>query len=244
MKINKKHALKTNLKKYGCKVPYSYNSKEFKELMMKKYGVDNYFKTSECKKIVHDRCFGVPLKEETKSKLSESIKSKESQEKLKRTNLEKYGVEYTFQSTNNKEKSKKTFIKKYGMAHAPKRVYCVNDIYLDSLPEVAFYLWALNNGDHIERCPLEYKYEVNGEEYNYHPDFVYNNEIIEIKGPQFIREDGTWFNPYLEKDLGRMEAKHQCAIKNKIRVIFEEEYQKYVDWYYSQGYKKDEFKVK
>jgi hypothetical protein len=41
-------------------------------------------------------------------------------EKKKKTCLEKYGVEHSFQSENNKEKTKKTMLNKYGVEHISK----------------------------------------------------------------------------------------------------------------------------
>jgi len=46
--------------------------------------------------------------------------SKEIQNKIKKTCLKKYNVEYSFQSENNKQKSKETFLKKYGTDNAMK----------------------------------------------------------------------------------------------------------------------------
>ena len=42
----------------------------------------------------------------------------ETKQKLKQTNLQKYGVEWTFQSNNNKIKSRQTMLQKYGVEHA------------------------------------------------------------------------------------------------------------------------------
>ena len=44
--------------------------------------------------------------------------SSETKQKLKQTNLQKYGVEWTFQSSNNKIKSRQTMLQKYGVEHA------------------------------------------------------------------------------------------------------------------------------
>lgn len=56
---------------------------------------------------LHDQSINAKL-------LRQNCRSKEAIIKSKNTCLQKYGVEYSFQSVNNKEKSKNTCLKKYG----------------------------------------------------------------------------------------------------------------------------------
>ena len=37
------------------------------------------------------------------------------------------------------------------------------------------------------------------------------------------------------------EAKHQWAIKNNVEILYSKDYQKYIDWFYDNGYKKEDF---
>ena len=56
------------------------------------------------------------------------------------------------------------------------------NIYCDSSWELAFVVWHLDHNINIERCKEIRKYELNGNTFNFHPDFVVNNKIYEIKG--------------------------------------------------------------
>ncbi len=135
---------KTNIEKYGAEfVPLS---EHHKNLMLARYGVENYTQTEEYKHYMRENW----------PKISEKIKRtnlerygtenyfqsdvfkkhlKENwpsiSEKIRRTNLEKYGVEYYSQTEeyrqlmrekypNILEKIKKTSLKKYGVEHYTK----------------------------------------------------------------------------------------------------------------------------
>ena len=52
--------------------------------------------------------------------VSHPMKLKETQEKTKKTNFEKYGVEFLMQSVEIREKSKETCLEKYGVDHISK----------------------------------------------------------------------------------------------------------------------------
>lgn len=56
------------------------------------------------------------------------------------------------------------------------------NIYCDSLWELAFLLYHLDNDLYIERCKEIRKYIYEDKEYKYFPDFVTDKGIIEIKG--------------------------------------------------------------
>lgn len=107
-KLNKLHREKTNLERYGRTNVGQFGTDEHKAAMVAKYGVDNYFKTDIVKQMVIERCKGIPLKEETKQKISNTVKSQACQEQTIQTNLDKYGVEYTFQVDSFREKSRQT----------------------------------------------------------------------------------------------------------------------------------------
>lgn len=59
--------------------------------------------------------------------------------------------------------------------------------------------------------------------HKYIPDFKVGNEYWEIKGNQFLKEDGTWRNPYAKDDDGLTEAKHQFCLREGIRILFKDE---------------------
>lgn len=55
-------------------------------------------------------------------------------------------------------------------------------IYCDSTYELAYLIYCLDHNINIKRCEETFEYEYNGKKHKYHPDFIVNDEIIEIKG--------------------------------------------------------------
>ena len=78
----------------------------------------------------------------------------------------------------------------------------------------------------------------NNEEHQYWPDFLVDGQLFELKGDQFLKEDGTWQNPYDHSLDALYEAKHQCAITNNVKILYYKDYKKYLD-YIKQKYGKD-----
>ena len=58
--------------------------------------------------------------------------------------------------------------------------------------ELAFLIWALDNHTDVTRCKLKIPYTYNRWDRHYHPDFVVDGKIHEIKG---------YYDPYLEEKL-------------------------------------------
>lgn len=59
--------------------------------------------------------------------------------------------------------------------------------YCDSTYELAYLIYCLDHNIDIKRCDEKFEYEFNGKKHFYHPDFIVNNEIIEIKN--YYRDD-------------------------------------------------------
>ena len=103
----------------------------------------------------------------------------------------------------------------------------------DSKWEVKVYEFCKDNGFDVEYSPsISFEYEYNGQKNTYHPDFLINGKIYEVKGDHFFRinESGNeeMFCPYGRKKLGeekwkwlcgKFEAKHQCMIVNKVTIL-------------------------
>ncbi len=89
--------------------------------------------------------------------------------KKKKTCSEKCLKKY--QSMNNHRKNNtKT---KFGYYNG---TYCASSL------ELAFLIYNLDLGRDIKRCDLTFKYELEGEEHLYFPDFTINGTIYEVKG--------------------------------------------------------------
>ena len=164
--------------------------------------------------------------------------------KLKQTNLNKFGKEYYSQTDEFKENMpkayKETVLNKYGVTHHMKldefktktvnngrHKYYYNNICFDSSWELAFYIYSLDNGCDIKRCSTPLIYYKNGEKHSYFPDFICDGDYKEIKGKQFINEDGQLVNPF-NKELAI--EKQQCMIDNNVEMLLEKDIQPILDY--------------
>ena len=169
---------------------------------------------------------------------------KEIQDKKIETNQQRYGVDWF----NNNKKAFKTNIQKYGVKYPmqnhdirckSQQKYLYNMKYFDSSWELAYYIWLKDHNIDFKYQPsISFEYEHNNSKHVYHPDFLVETEIYEIKGPQFFK-DGKMINPYDPSLNDLYEAKHQCMIKNNIKIITDcTEYIDYVNQKYGNDYLK------
>lgn len=104
----------------------------------------------------------------------------------------------------------------------------------DSTWEVKVYEFCRNNSIPIEYSPeISYPYEYDKIIWTYHPDFLINGRVYEVKGDNFFRINEStgleeMFNPYRESywsderyewECGKYEAKHQCMLKNNVHIL-------------------------
>lgn len=178
------------------------------------------------------------------------LQSEEIRLKVKRTCLKRYGVENYTQTTEYKNKSTETNVRKYGVKYYAQSIkfhksarkqfrYLENTF--DSFPELCLFIYAKTNGIPIKRAPVSFHFIFGGIDHWYIPDFEINGELIEIKGDHFVGEDGTWRCPFDHSKDALFEEKHQCALKNNVRILYKKDYQKYIDWFYKNGYKKSDY---
>ena len=219
---------KTYIKKYGAK---SYTATDecknkIKQTCLKKYGVENYSQTEEYK----NRCKQTCLE---KYGVEYYTQAEEYKEQYKQTCLEKYGVENYAQTEECFNKIKQTCLEKYGVTSI-NQVYDIickqhskfkinNKIY-DSKWEYLYEQYLIkNNINYIYHPNISFEYYYNNEKHFYFPDFIINNnELIEIKGLYFFEgfnASNKMINPYNRNLDDLAEAKHQCMIKNNIKII-------------------------
>ncbi len=227
----------TTLDRYG--VENASQSAEIKQKIkstcLALYGVDNYAKTAECKEKAINTLlerygrtdvgkFGSP--EHTSAMLEKygtiSVSHlPEVKEKTKQTNLSKYGVEY-YTNTPDFDKNR-------------RKRYIYKDCYFDSLPELAVWLYCIDNNIRIKRNPCYFDYDFEGKKHRYFPDFEINGQLVEIKGDHFFKEDGTMQNPFDRSQDALYEAKHQCGIQNGVQFWRKADYKKY-EKYFTENY--------
>lgn len=135
-------------------------------------------------------------------------------------------------------------LNKYGRVRCCNTRYFYDNYYFDSFPELALYLYCQATGKSIIREPSKLTFIYNNQKFNYVPDFLIEGQLVEIKGEQFLAEDGSWYNPYKPELSALMEAKHQCAIANNVKILYAKDYQQYLDWFKESGYNKDDYLIK
>lgn len=232
LKISKEKREQTCLERYGDK---NYNNKEqARQTMLERYGGCYTLNNPVLKEKVHqtnlERYGGISpmcskeVQRKSKTKYiqnnggigfaSESVKSK-----FKKNYKEKYGVEWSSQNPIVRRKQ------------ATKYKY--ENINFDSKPEIAYYIWLTDHNIEFEYQPnVKFEYLYENKLYYYIPDFKVENEYIEIKGLQFFKNydiNETMINPFDRTQDAKYEAKHQCMIKNNVKILTNlEEYIKYV----------------
>ncbi len=158
-----------------------------------------------------------------------------NREQTIKTCIEKYGTANIFSLDSVKEKSRKTCLEHYGVEYptqnrdirikGQKKNIVYNDIRFDSSWELAYYLHLKRLGIPFEYQPkTTFTYEYAGKTHVYMPDFKVGEEYIEIKGPQFFEnKDGTgkMINPWDRTQDEGYEAKHQCMLRNNVKIITE-----------------------
>lgn len=108
--------------------------------------------------------------------------------------------------------------------------YKYDDILFFSKPEVAYYIWLKNHNIDFKYQNKTLTYEFDGKIKTYIPDFEVEGELVEIKGLHFFEDkdpNKKMINPYKRNDKPEkvkyrdelMEAKHQCMIKNNVKII-------------------------
>ena len=221
-KIKEKTKL-TNQKRYGCDSPMQ--NKEIKEkhsqIIYNKYGVNNISQSEEIKKKKEETCIknhGVKY----------YVITQEFKEKANKTCEENYGVKNPSQSEEIKKKKEETCIKNHGVKYYTqttdfakfhrKRVE-YDGLTFDSNWEVKIYQYCKEHDIPCEYQPsITFEYEYEGKKHYYHPDFLINGKLYEVKGDQFFDENGKMINPY-DKENDLFEAKHQCMLQNGVIIL-------------------------
>lgn len=183
---------------------------------MEHYGVKHPSQSKEILQQMQTTCFqhlGV----------SNPYQSNEIKLKIKSTNLTNHGVEYFAQSYEyHKNKKHKFHSEKYP------------ELTFDSTWEVKVYEFCRDNNIHVEYSPeISYPYEYDGRIWTYHPDFLINGKVYEVKGDQFFRinestgkeemvcpyRETNWSDEYYKWKCKLYEAKHQCMLSNNVTIL-------------------------
>ena len=145
-------------------------------------------------------------------------------DKMKQTKLERYGDE----NYVNVAKSKETNRANHGGLHNSqtkdwqfnfknrKRKFCFDGISFDSTWELKLYKFCKEHCMNIvyQPCTIDY-YDSNNKHHVYHPDFMINDKLYEVKGNHLLK-DGKLYNPFSKTfDVD----KQKCIDDNNITII-------------------------
>lgn len=252
--------LKTNLNKYGYKTSFSKKETQdkVKQTIIKKYGVDNVFKSKEIKEQIKQKniaLYGVEnahqrpeVIEKTKQTnlrkygTSCTLQSDKIKLKVEKTLERKYGAKNVFASSYGKERIKETNFKKYGVTNPQQNRniqkktlshYKYNGLNFDSSWELATYIYCVDNNISVLRLPTRFKYyDKNNKKHYYFPDFLINDTLIEIKGPQYLNQDGKLKDKFKQK----------CMDDNNVIMWTKEDIQPYLNYCISKFNNKNWYK--
>ena len=166
--------------------------------------------------------------------------------KTENTNIERYGHKSSFQNEGVRRKQRETCFNTYGVeyysqseeyhkkAHKPYVNPKYPDMTFGSSWEFKVYDFLMENHIDFEYQPaISLPYEYNGTHHTYHPDFLINGKVYEVKGDNFFKINEStgqeeMFCPYRYKDwpdekydwmCGLYEAKHQCMLANDVVIL-------------------------
>lgn len=218
----------TNISKYGTEW-YTQTSdyvNRAKETNLKRYGCEWSLQSKE----IRDKGIETSLE---KYGCKNAGGSSESVKKIKETKKLRYGDE----NYNNSSKIRDTWFSNLSENKHKYRCYVYKDVYFDSFPELAYYMYMLDSGVDIVRCDiktLKFEYYYNNELHYYIPDFIVNGDIVEIKSDYLLKKMKV-------KDT-RENAKYRCMLENNVIIINNKKFEKYTKWFLKH-YSKEEFKV-
>ncbi|MBO6031825.1 MAG: hypothetical protein J6Q22_10330 [Prevotella sp.] len=229
---------KTCREKYGVENPFGASEikQKIKDTLISKYGVDSVMKIEGVQSRIEDTMMkrhGAKSYVATK-KCREALSNYMASHgeavrvKIADTLERKYGnrAGVIFHS----EKFNETMMKRYGTTNPmknhklrllAKKKYFFEGMAFDSSDEIAYYIWNKDHGVVFTYQPeISFEYEHNGETHFYMPDFIMGDgEVVEIKGAQFFKANGTMQNPYDHRQDDLYEAKHRCMKEHGVRII-------------------------
>lgn len=173
---------------------------------------------------------------ETRKKMSESAKRRNTPEYKKHLS-EKVKLYYE----TNPEARTITSIATSNAIKAGKirKKYFYDNEIFQSYNEVCFYIYLKEHNirfQHLTDVSIEYK--CNETVHHYFPDFKVYDTLVEIKGGQFFK-DGKMINPYDRSQDAVYEAKHQCMLRNNVKIITSKRFVQYVDKKYGCNFRKE-----
>ena len=201
----------TNKLRYGDS---NYNNRELsKQTTYEHYGVDNIFKAKEF--IDKQRIILHENKDERIKHFKENF-------------LKNHGVSHPM---HIKEIKDKVFSSSRKISHQPFKPnrYEIDGVRLDSSYELIYFVWLRDNGyQFIYHPKIHFKYyDKGGYLHYYYPDFLVNDQIIEIKPAKCFDKNGNYKSIWKKKTKNIENNvdfyKGECMKQNGITIITEYE---------------------
>ena len=246
----KKRAEETNLIKYGAKNPFQ--ADDFREKadnsLIKKYGsLENYkeyqrnkSKATKLEKYGNENYVNTDKYKETcLEKYGEDniFKTQYFREKREQTSLLKYGTPLPMNCEEVREHTRETWsnktdeeIKNIMEKHFHKWIF--NGLRFDSKWEIIYYFYLISNNIKFKmQVPLSYK--EGNKDRTYLCDFylIDTDELIEIKNPRCLDENGNLKTFYKNDSQSKLNAKNKCMIDNNVKILSKNEMKPYVDYF-------------
>lgn len=261
-KVVREKVVDTCLERYGCTSPLGNQEVQLKskQTCLANYGVEHQSQASVLRERAKQTCL-------EKYGVENPFQAEEIKQRIIQTNNERYGTDFAIMRKDFIERARATRAEryengwydpaklrqtceaKYGVSWYSQTVdfhkqgrkkYYFEDETFDSLPELAVWVYHIKHNIPIKRHPFRFNYEVSGKRHYYFPDFEIDGGLVEIKGDQFFKEDGTMCNPFDHEQDNLYEAKHQCMLQHNVVIWKSADYSKYLEWFNS-NYDKTEF---
>ena len=206
---------------------------KIKETCIKRYGVPSYTQTNDFKRTMSEY-FKDPSHVSERNTKTEATKLERygdrffnNPTKNEETCMKKYGVKHCLLNKQVSQKAHQAFKDKYGCnspsqlpGYVSSKKYVIDNIHFDSSWEVMYYNFLKRSTlDFIAHPKIRLEYYYKNEKHFYMPDFLVNGKFVEIKGNHFFNEKGWLINPWNRNQDGLYRAKHECMIKNNVKVI-------------------------
>ena len=221
---------KTNLERYGDE---NYTNRQLaNETTKNRYGNSNY-RNSNKNKMTKMRKYGDP--------------NYNNRTLARETCFKKYGGPTGNHDPVIKAKIRETNNKMHNGQYSQNELFYYYGQSFHSSWELAVWIYCIDNKTSIIKSPAIFKYNGPNEEiHSYTPDFMIDGKLVEIKGDQYFKEDGTMRFPYNKKKINNKwinmafeeklyydslyERKHQCGIEHGVEFWRKKDIEPYIDY--------------
>ena len=250
---------------------YKVQQEHLRENLLRKKGVVNVFQLNEVKeKALNTKIENWGSLENYNKHHTEATKATKlerygdenyvNQEKIIKTNMERYGVPNTMQNKDIRNKAEETNLIKYGYRNSSSNPQVIDKIkeswskkskeeiaeimkkhfhkwlfdgiLFDSKWEIYYYFYLKNHNINFEmQVPFDYEFE--DKKCVYFCDFhlIDTDEYVEIKGNHMVDEQGNLIEIYDNDDQNKLDCKLKCMKEHNVKIISKKEIKPFIDYF-------------